>query len=925
MQSANTNIELKELSITENIDKITLLVCTQNKLTDLQKILNFKNKNTNFLSLEYSNSAVNQKLLSICEKYENRIESNTIDLINNEIQDEEQEIVQNTPNYTIEFLCDIENLGIRGYNACKYFNLLTLKDLIDFYNANGNFLKVRNCGKKSNKELITICEKYKNYQFFESSESAHKEHENSEEILSSTIFQLSKKENLSIRSQNVCESNGLINLSLILEYYYKNGDFKKLRNCGSNSNSELIAICDKYRKYKEYNNSIIQIQSSEKQENPLINKIDNLTTKQKAVLNNIIYSKFNQLSVRNKNALSFLLQDSITIRAIKEEFFEIEDYDFKKIKNVGQLTEQEIEAFTNEVKELIELVTLFEDNEILREYFNSYLIKNYQISHETINKIGRNYDFSLGYPIFKTIYHLVDGNYLFDEKEKTIFFGLLNFFYCSEPPLIKDFKSDLKLTRERFRQIRNKTLKKFPNIIYGLFNLELNYENLNTYQILLDDEFINLSDEDVLEINGNENVNFNSQFIAYIFSILLKDTHDLIGNTENVFFNKSTNNQHNWNNFYLVRKDFTWIFDFEKLIHDVYVRLSSKIEEDYKFYFQSYLLNFQNENCVLKLDTIATICETFLFSEFELTIDLEENIVFKRNTFKQVYEYAYEAVEKLGVPSKVDVICKKVSELYPDYKTDEDSIRASMQRKTGFVPFGRTSVYGLKVWEEVKDIRGGTIRDIAEEFLMKHSEPKHIDEITDFVNKYRNTNAKNIYANLSMEENNRFEFFKGLMVGLKSIKYGKTNLIKTDNAQVERKTWEERFSQLKTFAHNNNRLPNSSGIELEQQIYRFMNVQLNKAGTGKIKQEKALLIKELVDKYNYKKSKRINPKMNDTLFDELEKFIVENERLPRANYEDEKRLYHFLFRQNKQFKNGNLTGEQLNKYLKIKELLKATI
>jgi len=248
-----------------------------------------------------------------------------------------------------------------------------------------------------------------------------------------------------------------------------------------------------------------------------------------------------------------------------------------------------------------------------------------------------------------------------------------------------------------------------------------------------------------------------------------------------------------------------------------------------------------------------------------------------------------------------------------------------MQRKTGFVPFGRTSVYGLKVWEEVKDIRGGTIRDIAEEFLMKHSEPKHIDEITDFVNKYRNTNAKNIYANLSMEENNRFEFFKGLMVGLKSIKYGKTNLIKTDNAQVERKTWEERFSQLKTFAHNNNRLPNSSGIELEQQLYRFMNVQLNKAGTGKIKQEKALLIKELVDKYNYKKSKRINPKMNDTLFDELEKFIVENERLPRANYEDEKRLYHFLFRQNKQFKNGNLTGEQLNKYLKIKELLKATI
>ena len=98
---------------------------------------------------------------------------------------------------------------------------------------------------------------------------------------------------------------------------------------------------------------MIQIQSIEKPENPLIKKIDNLTTKQKAVLNNIIYSKFNQLSVRSKNALSFLLRDSITVRAIKEEFFEIEDYDFKKIKNVGELTEIEIERFTNEVKEFV--------------------------------------------------------------------------------------------------------------------------------------------------------------------------------------------------------------------------------------------------------------------------------------------------------------------------------------------------------------------------------------------------------------------------------------------------------------------------------------------------------------------------------------------------------------------------------------------
>jgi len=56
---------------------------------------------------------------------------------------------------------------------------------------------------------------------------------------------------------------------------------------------------------------------------------------------------------------------------------------------------------------LIELIPeVNKVNFYLKEYYNSYLIKNYQVSHDTINKIGRNYDFSLDYSIFKTIQSL---------------------------------------------------------------------------------------------------------------------------------------------------------------------------------------------------------------------------------------------------------------------------------------------------------------------------------------------------------------------------------------------------------------------------------------------------------------------------------------------------------------------------------------
>ena len=625
-----------------------------------------------------------------------------------------------------------------------------------------------------------ICEKYNQDNFLLSSDNIDSidfdiQHTDNDSITQNiSLKDLIYKEKLSVRTTNVCEYNFLTDIKSILKYYATNENFLKLRNCGKKSNEELIGICKKYENLNFYEK---QTYITAKPENPLIKKIDKLTTKQKAVLNNIIYSKFNQLSVRSKNALSLLLQDSITVRAIKEEFFEIENYDFKKIKNVGELTEKEIETFTNEVKELIELVSLFEDNEILREFFNSYLIKNYQVSHDTINKIGRDYDFSLGYPIFKTIYHLVDGKYLLDEKENAIFFGLLNFFYGSEPPLIKDFKSDLKLTRERFRQIRNKTLKKFPNIINGLFNLELNYQNLNTYQILQDDEFINLSDEDVLEINRNENVNFNSQFMAYIFSILLKDTHDLIGNAENVFFNKSANNQHNWNNLYLVHKELNWIFDFEKLVQDVYVRLTSKIEDDYKFYLQSYLLNFQKDNCISQIDKITSISESILFTEFEIILDSEDNILFSKNTKKQVIEYVYEVLEEKNVPLTVYEIFNCIEKKYPNISKSAEALRGSCQRDSNLIFFGRSSTYGLKKWENEKDIKGGTIRSISEEFLEQFDTPKHIIEITEYVNKFRSTNAKNIISNLKLDESQNFIFFNQSFVGLDSKKNSETYIV----------------------------------------------------------------------------------------------------------------------------------------------------
>lgn len=63
-------------------------------------------------------------------------------------------------NYHIEELKDLEDLSERTKNVCTEDSLDTLYKLIHYYQLNNSFLSIRNCGLKTNKELIELAEKY---------------------------------------------------------------------------------------------------------------------------------------------------------------------------------------------------------------------------------------------------------------------------------------------------------------------------------------------------------------------------------------------------------------------------------------------------------------------------------------------------------------------------------------------------------------------------------------------------------------------------------------------------------------------------------------------------------------------------------------------------------------------------------------------
>ena len=728
------------------------------------------------------------------------------------------------------------------------------------------------------------------------------------------LKKLADIENISVRTYNICAYNDLLDLGKILQYFWVNGDFKKIRNCGNNSNQELINICNKYQYLisKTDNNTRIPSPKSE-----ITEIIESLTAKQKAVLNNIVSAKFNNLSQRSRHALSNCLNHTITIKSLKEYIFSDINFEISSLKNIGSKASDELNLFLNEIKDFIKLVAIFENEEDLtRELLNAILINLFSVAPKTIAKIGENYDFSDGIPIFKTINILIENDFVFKKKEKVVFKHSLGFYENEKPLTLEKTGTTIGITRERTRQIRNRLLENFNQYFsfVGFFEKEnLNFYSLDTTASLLDIDKIFIG-----ELSHNENVNYNKFFINRIFSILLKDKYFLIGNEKKGVLGYSSRNHHNWNSTYLISNHIHSIFDFDKLTNDISVRLSKKIEEDYKFHFQTYLLNFKKDDCFVFLDEISQIAEQILYNEFEIIIDIDENITFSRNSNKTIVDYIYNILSKVKKPLTVYEIFDILNRQYPGISKSAEALRGSCQRDNRLIYFGRSSTYGLKIWEEkLENIKGGTMHDIAEEYLLKFDEPKHINEIAEYVKSFRkNVTAKNLFYNLKSAEHRRFIFFKKRFIGLTSKEYDSDLFSAVLKNEINKKSWEDNFESLKDYVMLNKCLPSSIGSDQEKKLYRFFNLQTR--NIERLEKNKRELLENFLTLIDYKKRES----KKDEQYEILLSFIIHNGRMPSSQQIDEKKIHRFLYKQQILYQNNRLPKKYLPRFLEIVELIK---
>ena len=61
---------------------------------------------------------------------------------------------------TIDEIYFNNDISVRTYNVCKYNGLDSIDKLKEYFLKYNSFKKLRNCGRKSNEELIEIYNKY---------------------------------------------------------------------------------------------------------------------------------------------------------------------------------------------------------------------------------------------------------------------------------------------------------------------------------------------------------------------------------------------------------------------------------------------------------------------------------------------------------------------------------------------------------------------------------------------------------------------------------------------------------------------------------------------------------------------------------------------------------------------------------------------
>jgi len=759
-----------------------------------------------------------------------------------------------------------------------------------------------------------------------------------EDLHNISIDNLLENGQISVRASNCCFNAKLKSLADIIGYYEDGKSFSEIRNAGRRTCIDLETLCKEYisrianstplvkktfdeklQRTEAYISHLIETDFLNAVETGLIEAteiLDYLSTNQKEILEDKFKQYTTLYSIRTANRIKSLGFDKFVT-----DYLFCSDNELYKIQGLGcKSIEKEVIELKNKVKE---------------EFLHSINLREEDIAR--INLIKEKGDIMLNDFVanfYQSHNHLpmlwiIEQN-LITEKSRNI--DILTDTF----PIFKNFKSTTledvatkyNITRERVRQIRNDTFhctfeitnevieyKKNSNLIKFAELLQRKDDWKYLLEFLLEKEIINQNSSEIQECLKNEQCNLSFEFTLQLIGYLFRENFSLFGGFE------ITNKDRVWKNTFLIRKELTDIFDFEKFKEDFANHIAEN-ETEYGLNVDEFLSNSACWTDVVyldKFDDVANAIRNILLHEFCLCPNPDGLIAIPATKEKSPLKMVYEILKAKGEPMHLDDIFIEFKRIVPEHKyTEASQLRAWLQRHEEISFRNRNSVYTLREWEHIKS---GTIRDAIVEFLSENDVPQTADDITDYVLQYfPKTNVASIRTTMFNDTQKRFSFFGDNLFGLVYKEYP-AEYEEMEQQGGQRKSFEQRLYNLEKFLAENDHFPfATSDNEDESSLYRWWRIQNKK--TEKLTTEQKESIERIKRQYADFESDRFTYEWFQN-FNHFRLFILENSRLPSAS-ESEKFLYGWFRRAKDDFLNDRLSEIQRTKYAELfKEIIYA--